>query len=223
MILKRHEKWPEQRLSTVEPAWKGQTVVCIATGASLTPEQVAQVRASGAPTIAINDAYLLAPFAALLYFADAKWWRWQVEKPEWKAFAGERCSIFMGKEITDKSIHLLENAKQAGLSTDPGAICTGSNSGYQAVNIATLAGARRVVLVGYDGQPFGGRHHFFGDHPDKSHPPYEVIRARFRELIEPTRAIGCEIVNASPGSKIDCFRMVPLEESLQPHPRPALV
>jgi len=27
--------------------------------------------------IIINDAYLLAPFADILYFADSHWWKWQ--------------------------------------------------------------------------------------------------------------------------------------------------
>jgi hypothetical protein len=187
-------------------------------------EQVVEVRAAGVPTIAVNDAYLLAPFADLVYFADAKWWRWHKDRPEWRAFAGQKCSIDVGHDPKmDQSIHLLTKSHEPGISLDPAAICTGSNSGYQAINIAILAGAKRIVLIGYDGQPKGGRHHFFGEHPDKSFAPYDVIRVRFLEAVEPARAAGVEILNASPDSRIDCFPMVTLADGLQRNPRSALV
>lgn len=228
MILRRHQGWPAERLSTVERGWEGRTVVCIATGPSLTPEQIVQVRAAGVPTIVVNDAYQMAPFADLAYFADLKWWNWHKAKPEWKAFAGERCSIFVGGNVataapSDPQVHLLRSASEPGLSTKPGEICTGSNSGYQAINIATLAGAKRIVLVGYDCQARDGRHHYFGDHPDKSFAPYEAIRARFGDLVVPTSKLGVEILNATPGSRIGCFPMVTLAESLEPLTRPAVV
>jgi hypothetical protein len=107
----------------------------------MTAEQIAAVKAAGVPLIVVNDAYLMAPFADVAYFADVKWWNWHKNKPEWKAFAGQRCTIHMGgSEASDPEIHVLENAKQGGLSTDPRAICTGSNSGYQAINIARYPG-----------------------------------------------------------------------------------
>lgn len=220
MILSRKEG---ELLSRVERFWEGLTVVCMATGPSLTPEQVAIVRASGAKVIAVNDSYLLAPFADVVYFADVKWWRWHKDRPEFKAFQGQRCSIFLGLDPKMEGVHLLKRAEHMGLSTDPGVICTGSNSGYQAVNIAVLSGAKRVVLIGYDGKAKDGKQHFFGDHPDKSHAPYEVTRGRFADLVEPCKKIGVEILNATPGSWVECFPMVDLAESLEPLTRPAVV
>lgn len=220
MILVREEG---EKLSRVTRAWEGKTVVCMATGPSLTPEQVAIVRASGAKTIAVNDAYTLAPFADLLYFADVKWHAWHRERQAFREFAGEKCSIFLGVDPKLGAIHLLRQASYVGLSTNPGEICTGANSGYQAINIAVLSGAKRIVLIGYDAQPSGGRQHFFGDHPDKSHAPYDVIRHRFADLIEPTRKLGVEILNATPVSAITCYPKVDLAASLEPVARPAVV
>ena len=40
MIFRRSPNWPSDRLSQVERVWEGRTVVCIATGPSLTPEQI---------------------------------------------------------------------------------------------------------------------------------------------------------------------------------------
>lgn len=220
MILSRKEG---ELLSRVERAWEGRTVVCMATGPSLTAAQVEVVRSSRAPSIAVNDAYLLAPFADVLYFADVKWQKWHKDRAEFKAFAGQRCSIFLGVDLKLGGVHLLKQASHMGLSTDPGAICTGSNSGYQAINIAVLAGAKRIVLIGYDSQPTGGKQHFFGEHPDRSHAPYDVIRHRFADLVEPTKKLGVEILNATPGSSIACFPKVNLAESLEPRPNPAVV
>jgi hypothetical protein len=220
VILSRKEG---ELLSRVERSWDEQTVVCMATGPSLTLEQIVTVRASGAKVIVVNDAYTLAPFADVLYFADAKWHKWHKDRPEFRAFAGQKCSIFLGVDLKLGGVHLLKQAAYMGLSTDPGEICTGSNSGYQAVNIAVLSGAKRIVLIGYDGRAKDGKQHFFGDHPDKSHAPYEVTRGRFADLVAPTKKLGVKIMNATPGSWIECFPMVNLAESLEPPPTPAVV
>lgn len=221
MILVRGEG---ENLSRVERAWEGETVVCIATGPSLSEAQIALVRASGARVIAVNDAYLMAPFADVLYFADVKWHNWHKDREEFRAFAGQKCSIFIGvDQKLGPSVYLLKQAGYMGLSNDPTEIVTGSNSGYQAINIAALSGARRIVLLGYDAQPKDGKHHFFGAHPDKSHAPYDVIRGRFRDLVQPLRKLGVEVFNATPGSAISAFGYTDLAASLEPHPRSAVV
>lgn len=119
--------------------------------------------------------------------------------------------------VVDPEIHMLRNENSRGLSTDPEFICTGSNSGYQAMNIALLAGAARIVLVGYDAKPGpGGRAHWFGAHPDKTEAPYDCMRDVFKQAAGIVRAwkAPVEILNASPGSAIDCFPRVDLETVL---------
>lgn len=203
--LTRRPDWPVDRYSTVDRVWSG-TAVCVATGPSLTTEQVAVVRASGVPVVTVNDAYLMAPFADVVYFADAKWWRWHKDRAEWRSFAGQKATIFTsGNSVDERDVHILRNARRDGLSTNPEEICTGSNSGYQAINVATLAGASRVILIGYDCKADGKKHHFFGDHPDKTMPPYPMIKGRFASAAEAAKKMGIEIVNATPGSALECF------------------
>ena len=224
--LKRRPDFPVDRFSTVERVWSGPVVV-IATGPSLTKEQVERVRISGVPTIAINDVYLWAPFADIVYFADAKWWKWQTERADrvepWKAFAGQRCTIHTTGHMTDDpGCHILRNARKEGLSVNPEEICTGSNSGYQGMNIATLAGGDPVILLGFDMRAHGGKgekpvHHFFGDHPDGTMPPYAMLISRFKTGAIAAKELGIRILNATPGSALDCFDRVELE-SVLPHP-----
>lgn len=218
--LRRSKDWPLDRFSRVERVWDGATVVCIATGPSLTEAQVAAVKASGHPTITVNDAYKIAPFADLVYFADAKWWRWQreVKGGPWASFRGAKCTIWTGgNQVDEAEIHILRNARRDGLSENPEEVCTGSNSGYQAINIATLAGAKRVLLLGYDARDIGDRAHYFGDHPDKTKPPYAVIKDRFKTCAAAAKALKVEILNATPGSELDCFSRIELADGLLPY------
>lgn len=202
--LLRAKGWPVDRMSRVEKTWAGRTAVCLASGPSLTKEQVEAVR--GLPTVAVNDCYLIAPWADVAYFADSKWWAWHKERPEFKGFAGQRCTIWThGNAVSDPQIYMLRNGGAEGLSADPAAINTGSHSGYQAVNIVSLAGARRILLLGYDCRQVNGRKHFFGDHPDKTEPPYSAIRARYHAIVPDAKRLGIEIINCTPGSAIDAF------------------
>lgn len=230
-ILQRNADWPKCRESSVQRAWEGKTVVCIASGPSLTQEQVNRVALADVKTIVVNDAYLLAPWADLSYFADLAWWGWHttgIAKPLlgmtaedvracFAGFEGEKCSIqHHGKEAMDPEVHLLKNGGWEGVSTDPESIRTGCHSGYQAINVAVLAGAARIVLIGYDGKfDAKGKAHFFGDHPERSYDT--VVRdysKLYRTMENPLKELGVEVLNASPGSAITHFPCVELAHAL---------
>lgn len=235
-ILRRK---PDERFSEVVPEWVGKTAVLLAGGPSLTPEQVALVKVShdkgDTKVIAVNDTYLLAPWADVNYFADSRWWEWQtagVSKPligltagevceRFATFAGQKCSIQRsGANIVDEKVHILRNFTFPnhghGISLDPGALVTGRNSGYQALNLAVLAGSRRIILLGYDGRPAAdGRRHWFGEHP-KASPieVYEEMRKTFAAGEAPIAAAGVVVYNCSPGSGLDNFPKCDLSEVL---------
>ena len=56
------------------PDWRGRTVVCIASGPSLTAEDCELVRESGCPVIVTNTTFRLCPWADMLYAFDRPWW-----------------------------------------------------------------------------------------------------------------------------------------------------
>lgn len=204
-------------------AWEGLTAVVVATGPSLTPEAATAVlraraaRPSDLRVLAVNDAYRVIPAADLLYACDAKWWR-----------AHEGAPLFRGERWTQDKRGGLEAAREFGLhcvasqggslpSTDPAVITQGMNSGFQAIEIAALMGARRIILVGFDmGLGPSGVRHFFGDHPGELNQssPYHLFLKAFNEAAPHWRDRGLEIINASARTALTCFPRSGLEEAL---------
>ncbi len=112
------------------------------------------------------------------------------------------------------SLNFVDSEPGAGLSTHPNRIRQGGNSGYQAVGLARLFGAARVILLGYDMQMTGQRTHWHGDHRNLGNPTQDrlkVWRKRFAEMAEQA---DIEILNATRVSALNCFRKVDLIESL---------
>jgi hypothetical protein len=220
------------RFSEVRPLWRGDTAVLIGGGPSLTHEQIDIVRAAHtarhARCIAINDAYLWAPFADVLYFADARWFEWHrdgIDKPRlglsatdvrdrFAAFRGQKCTISTSlRRITDDAVHVLLRGGREGLSSDPTSIRTGGHGGYQALNIATLAGAARALLLAFDARPG----HFHGVHPTEPPPSvYATMQKSFEGIGKTLRQAGVTVLNCTPGSAIRTFPQVGLETALVP-------
>ena len=178
-----------------------------------------------------------------MYFADSRWWHWHAKagwpkghklplglaaaevQKRFAEFTGEKVTIEnTGMMIPDPAIHMLHNhsargvgvSGNGGLSEEPNALCTGANGGYQQVNFATLAGAAKVLLIGYDMHFPGGRSHFHGGHPVKvPEDKYAQYAGYYKSMLPALARLGCEVVNCSPGSRITCFRFSTIAEELQ--------
>lgn len=175
----------------------------------------------------------MAPWADVLYFADWPWakkhmdgvhkaWPWvsftptQV-KEAFAAFQGEKVSVEgSGMMNTDTDVALLHNAGSDGLSDQPNAIFTGSNSGYQAINLAVLAGATKLLLVGYDMKYEGVRTHSHNGHGlnlAENHYSYNYAR-RYFGLVKPLEERGVQVVTCNPNSMLRAFPRGRLEDHL---------
>lgn len=152
----------------------------------------------------------------MIYFADHRWWEWHRSRDGFKSFKGERIAIFdTAGLVDDPSVHLLRNEGTEGLPKERNALHTGQNSGYQALSLAILAGASRIILVGYDMRFKDGRSHWHEDHPvHVGEAVYSFYAKRFNTLVGVSDAA---IINATPDSLIDCFPRGDLE-SLLPDP-----
>jgi len=159
-------------------------------------------------SIALNDAYLRAPHADILYFCDLHWWQvneWQVRN----AFFGK---WIVTLENVISGVRRLRNTGPIGLETDPCGVRHGSNSGYQAINLAYHLGAKEIVLVGFDMQTVNGRSHWRtrnGDNEDKEQRVMKnVILPKFQTLQKPLELARVRVVNATPGSALTLWPIV---------------
>ena len=186
-----------------------QTIVILAGGPSLSQEAANQSR--HLITIAINDSYLLAPWAEYHYHCDKKWWEWHKDKPEFNAFQGVRITQ---DEIDDPRVLRIKGAHKDGLSESPEVIHYGSNSGFQALNLAYLLGAERIILLGYDMKiASNGKSHWFGDHPDKVRSNYASWWSKFSIVADQLKG-KVEVINCNPDSALKCFHKMSLEEAV---------
>lgn len=213
-----------ERFSEVVPNWNGAMVVLLGGGPSLTKEQVRLVEVAHkqerVKCIAVNDSYLLAPWADAHYAADHKWHGWHsagIAKPSlgltaeqvrerWAAFAGQKCSIQTGKSI-DEAVHVLRNPvfpnHSYGLSLDRKCLVSGRCSGFQALNLAILAGARSPVLLGYDAKEWDPKKHWHEGHPSPDNPQvYPEMRKAFSAAERAIAKAGVRVFNCSPGSAL---------------------
>lgn len=197
----------------VAPIWSGQTVVCIASGPSLTQADCDYVRGR-ARVIAVNDGVQLAPWADVLYSSDRYWWPHYLAS---NAFDGPKYSVGSAPDRTDRflkhpEISVLRHAGIDGLEMVDG-LRTGRNSGYAALNLAVQMGASRVILLGYNMGPVGGQRHFFSG-GISGDSPYQDFVKRFDTIAQPLRDLGVEVWNCTPESRLTVFPIVSLRDVL---------
>lgn len=211
----------------IERGWTGKTVVCIASGPSTTFEQLEMVKAARAReavrVIAVNDMYLVAPWADICYFADTRWYGWQKQgiakswpwikfsaeeaRKAFESFSGQKVKIDHPEAISDPQVLVLKNLGCEGLSLQQNGIHTGINSGYQALNIAVLAGGNPILLVGYDMRFHGARSHSHNGHPlTMPESSYGEYAKKFSSTQIQLNQLGVQVWNCTPNSVITAFQ-----------------
>ena len=192
--------------------WPGGTVVCIGSGPSLTQDDIDACKGR-ARVIAIKNAVELAPWADVLYGAGADaggstWWSREGAR---LTFPGMRYTLDPQARAWASVLAL---RGERGLCMDPSALTGGGHSGYQAINLAVHLGAKRIILLGYDLQKTDGRDHYFGPHPHGRTPPFNLFLYHFPSIVEPLKAAGVTVINASRETALDIFPRLPIEEAL---------
>jgi hypothetical protein len=192
-----------RRVQATRPDWSGRTVVCIASGPSLTEEDCETVRKSGHTTIVTNTTFRLAPWADVLFGFDSRWWRSHPEALE-----------FAGRKISASRI-----AGNLGIET---VFCSNwfrafGNSGACAISLAVAGGAAKIVLLGFDCSIApDGKRHWHGDHP-KELSNCQSLSAwpkRFAMAAAEAKKAGVPVLNASRRTALTCFDRAELESAL---------
>lgn len=174
--------------------------------------------------LAVNDAWRMVPCADALYACDAKWWEHHAASVA-AGFEGERWTQDQarGLEVAGRLGLNVVKSRRGGIPSDePDVIAQGMNSGFQAVNLAALAGGDPIVLLGFDmGLGPGGLSHFFGDHPTQRlnvKSPFADFIRHFETSAPYYARRGVKILNASRRSALTCFPRIDLEEALNALP-----
>jgi len=207
--------------TTVPCRWPGQTIVCLAGGPSLTDADVDRVAAAEVPTIVVNNAWQLAPWAEVLYAADTDWWRWQAEDGITDdQLPPVRYTLDPLAPRYRPSLRVLHRGADVGLCPQPDRLASGGHSGYQAINLAChlIGFAGQVILLGYDMQPAVDdpqRHHWHPEHRTRRHVHYAAKLPAYAALATALRAYpSLAVVNASRATAIDALPRVALAHCL---------
>ena len=203
----------DKRLWVAPPMWSGGECFILGGGPSLRDFDIS--RLEGKRVIAVNNAYKLAPWIPVLFFGDCRW------------LASNSAALlhFAGLKVTTCEQHVdkpgikvikRRNSPQ-GLSTDPAILTWNLSSGACAINLAVHFGVKRIVLLGFDMQIVDGNHHWHNDYPkpvNPKHNPYPRFMRTFPVIAEALKRRHVECVNACPGSKLEVFPKVPVEDVL---------
>ena len=160
----------------------------------------------------------MAPWADVLYACDPKWWDTHYEEVSVR-FKGRLMSQYNASQWESKAkftgptqgrIECLPGNHNHGLGELQ--LHYGNNSGYQAVNLAYILGAARILLLGYNLGPVGGSWHFFGHHPKhlREQSPWDKFIRSFK-TIDP-KFYGIEIINCTLDSHLKHFPIRRLDD-----------
>lgn len=200
----------------IEPTWSGQTVAILASGPSLRANDVAQLRGR-CRVIVIKDAARLAPWCDIMYGGDAPWWR---VNDYGRKFHVKRIGLAIRdieweREATRNGLSIIQGRNMPGLSPDPRLLHLGYHSGFQAVNLAYLMGARKILLLGYDYCAPADKTHFFGCRPGARPSPYALFRHAFDGCHEYLSSMGVQVINCSAVTTLTEFPRLDLRNALR--------
>ena len=191
------------------------TWVCVASGPSLTREDVEYCRARGWNIATVNTSWTLAKDSKIIYAADYRWWEAyhndvKREAPQSKMMTA---SSTAAKHFGIEHVNLYPGG---GFSTREGYAYSGGLSGHQAIQVVGWYKPSRIILLGYDMQYKDGRTHWHGDHPigwpnapnlgddltRKQKENYEKQMDAFLRLAEQATV---PIINCTRETRLECF------------------
>lgn len=176
-----------------------KTIVCVASGPSLTSSDCNLASCSGLPVIAVNNSWMAVKCYTHIYAADCCWWE------EYGAGITSEAARWCSDEFT---------ARRFGINWLPSAIPGSFNSGQRAIELAIHLGASRVLLLGYDCSIRNGTH-WHGNHALLSNPDkFSVVRWQDEFSRLSAIAGGVEIINCSRYTRLTCFPRQSLETAL---------
>lgn len=194
--------------------WRGHTAVVVASGPSLTDEQIALVEHSDVLTIAVNNSYEKLQHPDVVYACDYLWWKLNHMKAKQNI---PRRQLWTQDRAAAEQFQLSHIQWEGKDGLGKRGLRVNGNSGAGAINLAYHFGARRILLVGMDMKPGpNGEKHWHPDHPKPlvQGQQFEEWRKKMGVLAADLKTEGVTVVNCTPGSALTCFPMGDLEQEL---------
>ena len=200
-----------RKYSSVIPLWKDETVYIVGGGPSL--KDFDWKRLKGKKVIAINRAFQVLPDADVLYWTDSRFWKWYNQ--EIKQFKGFKytCRPYSPEQ---QDVILLKAINTKPLSLDLAHISHGNNSGYGAINLAVLLGAKKIYLLGYDMASKDANTHWHDGYSTKhNHTIYVKMMAAFNKIAPELAKNNITVYNANVKSQLTVFEKCSIETALK--------
>jgi len=166
--------------------------------------------------IGVNAAYKLGSWIDILFFGDCRFYEWnRLELEKWSNSAVTCCTKLKNHpkieylEPIDSQHINIEDLNTISWPTKNG----GANSGGAAICLAAKLGAKNIFLLGFDGQPVNGQHHW---HNYYKMPSRDWVYSRFNNFFKVIAqdALECNIniYNVNPDSAIPYFKKITPDE-----------
>jgi hypothetical protein len=222
--------------------WEGGDVWIIGGGPSVTkqfdiPDEVVNSVLSGASpanvytpyisaihdkhVIGINVAYLLGDWIDMVFFGDSGFLDKHLEGVA--KFKGLKVTCHENHAKYDWIKYMAKDPRGRGISDNPKMVCWNNNSGAAAISVAANAGAKRIILLGFDMQLSDKNYQHWHDVYKRGNKldenrlrklPFARHLRGFADIKNDAKRRGLEILNCSPDSKISEFPKYSLKELL---------
>lgn len=175
----------------------------------------------GKHVIGINMAYRLGDWIDLIVFGDTGFYL--RERNDLAKFPGIKVSCSSNAKQDSWIKYVARDSTHVkGISPNPSLVSWNGNTGAVAINLAAHAGAKRIILLGFDmnldsSSKFQHWHNLYNKGPVQDDRrarklPFDRHMRSFPAIAEDARKMHIEILNASPSSSIDCFPKVTVKQ-----------
>lgn len=181
-------------------SWDDQPAIVIASGPSLTLDDIALVEKAKLFTVAVNSTWEKVRFCDVIYAGDQAWWRHnqaKIDIPAQRWTCSRAAATLYGGHYRNRKV------------------IPGYNSGANAVElVANVFRATPVLMLGFDCSLKHGVHHH-GLHERTGNPtPERVERWKLQFNSLQTKTANTEIINCSRYTEIENFPKRDLDEVL---------
>jgi hypothetical protein len=169
--------------------------------------------------IGINVAYYIGDWIDMVFFGDGSFFT--KHKDNLARFPGLKVSCDPNcNKIPWIKYLVRDTSHPKGISIKAGAVSWNCNSGSAAISVAVQAGAKRIILLGFDmslDNNIQHWHNMYGKPTDpktvsKSLLTFASHLSGFPVIAQDAKRLGVEIINASPNSTIPQFPKFSVKE-----------